>query len=39
MDFPDIIYPNNNYVEILYAVDNNESKNVICIQQFYIPKH
>ena len=38
MDFPDIVYRINNYVESLYATDNNENKNIIFIQQFYIPK-
>ena len=38
MDFPEIIYRNNNYVANLYATANNENKNVIFIQQFYIPK-
>ena len=38
MDFPDIIYRNNNYVENLHATGNNENKNMIFIQQFYIPK-
>ena len=27
MDFPDIIYRNNNYVENLHAAGNNENKN------------
>ena len=39
MDFPDIIYRDNNYVENLHATGNNENKNIIFIQQFYIPKH
>ena len=38
MDFPDIIFRNNNYVENLHAMGNNENKNIIFIQQFYIPK-
>ena len=38
MDFVDIIYRNNNYVENLHATGNNENKNIIFIQQFYIPK-
>ena len=38
MDFPDIIYRNNNYVENLHAAGNNENKYMIFIQQFYIPK-
>ena len=38
MDFSDIIYRNNNYVENLHATGNNENKNIIFIQQFYIPK-
>ena len=37
MDFPDIIYRNNNYAENLRATDNNENKNIISIQQFYMP--
>ena len=39
MDFSDIIYRNNNYVENLHTAGNNENKSIICIQQFYIPKH
>ena len=39
MDFPDIIYQNNNYVENLHATDNNKNKNIILVQQLYIPKH
>ena len=39
MAFPDIIYRNNNYVENLHTTANNENKNIIFIQQFYIPKH
>ena len=39
MNFPDIIYRNNNYLENLHATDNNENKNIIFIQQFYILKH
>ena len=39
MDFPDIIYCNKNHVENLHATGNNENKNIIFIQQFYIPKH
>ena len=38
MDFLDIIYRNNNYVENLHATDNNENKNIIFIHQFHIPK-
>ena len=38
MDFPDIIYRNYNYVENLHATSNNENKNIIFTQQFYIPK-
>ena len=38
MDFPDIIYRNNNYVESLHVKGNNENKNIIFIRQFYIPK-
>ena len=38
MDFPDIIYRNNNYVENLDATGNNENKNIIFIQQFYLSK-
>ena len=38
MDFPDIIYRNNNYVESLHATGNNENKNVIFMQYFHIPK-
>ena len=38
MDFPDIIYRNNNYVENVNATGNNEYKNMIFIQQFYAPK-
>ena len=37
-DFPDIIYRNNNYVKNLHATGNNENKNIMFIQQFYIPK-
>ena len=29
MNFPDIIYRNNNYVENLSATSNNENKNII----------
>ena len=36
MDFLDIIYLNNNYVENLHATGNNENKNIIFIQQNYI---
>ena len=39
MDLPDIIYRNNNYVEIVHATGNNENNNIIFIQHFYIPKH
>ena len=39
MDFRDIIYRNNNYAENLRATGNNENKNIIFIQQLYIPKH
>ena len=39
MHFPDIIYRNNNYMENLHATDNNENKNIIFMQQCYIPKH
>ena len=39
MGFPDIIYRNNNYVENFHAAGNNENKNIIFIQQFYMPKH
>ena len=39
MDLPDVIYLNNNYVDKLHATGNNENKNIIFIQQFYIPKH
>ena len=35
MDFLDIIYRNNNYVENLHATGNNENNNIIFIQQFY----
>ena len=38
MDFPGIIYRNNNYVENLRATGNNENKSIIFIQQFYISK-
>ena len=38
MDFPDNIYRNNNYVKNLHATGNNENKNVIFIQQFYMSK-
>ena len=38
MGFSDIIYRNNNYLENLHTMGNNESKNIIFIQQFYIPK-
>ena len=38
MDFSDIIYRNNNYLENLYATGNNENKNMIFVQQLYIPK-
>ena len=38
MDFPDIIYRNNNYVENLHATGNNENKNIIFTQNFYIVK-
>ena len=38
MDFPDIIYRDNNYMENLHATGNNENKNIIFMQQFYIPK-
>ena len=38
MYFPGIIYRNNNYVENLHATGNNENKNIIFIQQFYVPK-
>ena len=38
MDFSDIIYRNNNYMENLHAVGNNGNKNIIFLQQFYIPK-
>ena len=34
MDFPDIIYRNNNYVENLHATDNNENKNIILYNTF-----
>ena len=34
MDFPDIIYRNNNYVENLHATGNNENKNIISKQHF-----
>ena len=37
-NFPDIIYRNNNYVENVHVTGNNENKNIIFIQQFYIPK-
>ena len=37
MNFPDICR-NNNYLENLHATGNNENKNIIVIQQFYIPK-
>ena len=39
IDFPDIIYQNNNYVENLHATGNNVNKNIIFVHQFYIPKH
>ena len=38
MDFPDIIYWNNNYVESLHDTGNNDNINIIFTQQFYIPK-
>ena len=38
MDLLDIIYQNNNYVESLQATGNNEKKNMIFIQHFYILK-
>ena len=38
MDLPDIIHRNKNYVKSLHATSNNENKNIIFIQQFYIPK-
>ena len=38
MDFPDIIHRNNNYVENLRATGDNENKNIIFIQQFYMSK-
>ena len=38
MDFRDIIYRDNNYVDNFHATGNNENKNIIFIQQFYIPK-
>ena len=38
MDFPDIIYRNDNYLENLHATGKNENKNIIFMQQFYIPK-
>ena len=37
MDFSDIIYRNNNYVENLHATGNNANKNIIFIQ-FHTPK-
>ena len=37
MDLPGIIYRNSNYVENLHATCNNENKNIIFIQHFYIP--
>ena len=39
MDFPDIIYRKNNYVENLHDTGNNENKNIMFIQKFYILKH
>ena len=39
MDFRDINYRNNKYVDNLHATGNNENKNIIFIQQFSIPKH
>ena len=39
MDFSNTIHRNNNYVEILHAMANKDNKNIIFIQQFYIPKH
>ena len=38
MNIPDTIYRNNNNMENLHATGNNESKKIIFIQQFYIPK-
>ena len=38
MDVPDIISRNNKYVENLHAASNNENKNIMFIQQFYIAK-
>ena len=38
MDFPDIIYRSDIYVENLHATGHNENKNIIFIQQFYTPK-
>ena len=38
MNFPDIVYRKNKYVENLHATSNNENKNKIFRQQFYIPK-
>ena len=38
MDFFDIIYRNNNYVENLHVTGNEENKNIIFIQQFCAPK-
>ena len=38
LDFRDIIYRNNNYVENLHATSNNENKNIIFTQQFCVPK-
>ena len=32
MNFPDIIFRNNNYVENLHGTANNEYKNLIFIQ-------
>ena len=34
MDFPDIIYRDDNYVENLHAAGNNENKNIILRNNF-----